>query len=83
MRNAREVTIKMKSGYVALYVICDTMKTVFISTLSHPVIFSDYINGYFNRLYILPFDCMLYIRLNFLVFRKRFHTNTESWLKFS
>ena len=33
---AREVTMKEKSGYVALYVINCTMKTVFMNILSHP-----------------------------------------------
>ena len=31
VRNHREVTMKVKSGYVALYVINGTMKSVFMS----------------------------------------------------
>ena len=42
VRNAREVTIKLKSGYVALYVINSTMKTVFMSDLSHSDMLLDY-----------------------------------------
>ena len=41
-RNAREVTMTMKSGYVALYVINRTMKIVFMSNLSHPGILLNY-----------------------------------------
>ena len=47
VRNAREVTMKMKSDYVVLYVINGTMKTLFMINLSRPVILLDYI----NRLY--------------------------------
>ena len=39
-RNAREVTMTMKSGYVALYVINRTMKIVFM--ISHPGILLNY-----------------------------------------
>ena len=41
VRNTREVPVKMESGYVALYVISGTMKTVFMSNFSHPVILLD------------------------------------------
>ena len=54
VRNAREVTMKMKSDYVVLYVINGTMKTLFMINLSRPVILLDYINkliDYINRLY--------------------------------
>ena len=47
VRNAREVTMKVKSGYVVQYVINGTMKTAFISNLSQPVALLHYI----NRLY--------------------------------
>ena len=39
-RNARKVTVTVKSGYVALHVINGTIKTVFISNISHLVIIS-------------------------------------------
>ena len=41
-RNAREVTMTMKSGYVTLYVINRSIKTVFMSNLSQPVILLNY-----------------------------------------
>ena len=41
VRNTREVPVKVESGYVALYVISGTMKTVFMSNFSHPVILLD------------------------------------------
>ena len=53
VRNAREVTMKVKSGYVALYVINGTMKTVLMSK----IISSRYI----IRLYYLLITCYIYI----------------------
>ena len=49
VRNAIEVTTKVKSGYVVQFVINGTMKTVFffLSSLSHLSLLPDYI----NRLY--------------------------------
>ena len=44
VRNATEVTLKVKSGYVVQYLINGTKKTFFMSNLSHPVILLDYIN---------------------------------------
>ena len=44
VHNVREVTMKVKSGYVALYVINGTMQNVFISNLSHPIILLDDMN---------------------------------------
>ena len=41
VRNTRKVPVKVESGYVALYVISGTMKTVFMSNFSHPVILLD------------------------------------------
>ena len=54
MRNAREVTIKVKSGDVVQYVINGIMKTVFMSNVSHPAILD-----YFNRLYYLLITCYI------------------------
>ena len=51
--NAREVTMKVKSGYVALYGINGTMKTVLMSK----IISSRYI----IRLYYLLITCYIYI----------------------
>ena len=45
VRNAREITVKVKNGYVINR--NRTMKTVFMGNLSHLIILSDYI----NRLY--------------------------------
>ena len=55
VRNAREVTMKVKSGYVVQYVINGAMKTVFLSNLYHFVLLLDYINrlcikGFYNLL---------------------------------
>ena len=49
VQNARVVTTKEKNGYAGRYVINvnGTIKTIFMSNLSHPVILLDYI----NRLY--------------------------------
>ena len=44
VRNATEVTLKVKSGYVVQCLINGTKKTFFMSNLSHPVILLDYIN---------------------------------------
>ena len=40
--------MKAKSGYVALYVINGTMKTDFMSNVSHRVILLVYINGLYQ-----------------------------------
>ena len=56
VRNAREVTMEVKSGYVVQYVINGTMKTAFMSNLSQPVLLLDYI----NRLYYLLITCYIY-----------------------
>ena len=58
MRNAREVTMKVKSGYVVLYVIDGNIKTAFMSILSHLVILLDSINRLYidyNRLYYITY----------------------------
>ena len=44
VHNVREITMTVKSGYVALYVINGTMQNVFISNLSHPIILLDDMN---------------------------------------
>ena len=44
VRNARNFTLKVTSGYAVQYVINGTIKTVFMSNLSHPVILLDHIN---------------------------------------
>ena len=43
VRNARNFTLKVKSGYAVQYVINGTIKTVFMNNLSHPVILLDYL----------------------------------------
>ena len=64
VRNDRKVILKMKSSYVTLYVINGTIKTVFMSNLSHPVILLDYVNGLrherVNRLYYLMITGYIY-----------------------
>ena len=41
VRNARKVTMKVKSGYIAVYIINDTSN---LSNLSHPILLLYYIN---------------------------------------
>ena len=47
VRNARKVTMNVKSGYVVLYIISDTIKKVFMEYLFHAVILLDYINRFY------------------------------------
>ena len=57
VRNAWEVIMKVKNGYVVQYVINGTIKTVlFMSNLSHFVFLLNYI----NRLYCLLITCYVY-----------------------
>ena len=44
VQNGRKVTMRVRSGYIVQYVINGTMRTVFMSNLSHPVLLLDYIN---------------------------------------
>ena len=84
VRNAKEVIMKVKSGCVVQYVVNGTMKTVFMSNLSHLVLLLDYINRlYINRLYYLLITFIyIHIWLKLLVFHKRFHNNSELWQEY-
>ena len=60
VRNTREVTVKVKSGYVVQYVINDTMKAV-MNNLHHLFLLLDYIERlHINRLYYLLVVCYIY-----------------------
>ena len=61
MRNARNVAMKVKFGYIVMHVINGTSN---LSNLSHPVSLLGYINrliDYINRLYYLLIICYVYM----------------------
>ena len=47
VRNAWKVTMNVKSGYVVLYIINDTLKKFLWNNLFHAVILLDYINIFY------------------------------------
>ena len=73
---AKKVTMQVNSGYVALYIVNGTMKTVFMSNLSHVMLL--YITYGLHDIYGYGY---IYIWLKFLIFHRRLHENTELWLK--
>ena len=61
VRNARNVAMKVKCGYIVMHVINGTSN---LSNLSHPVSLLGYINrliDYINRLYYLLIICYVYM----------------------
>ena len=54
VRNARKVDMKVKSSYVALYVINGTSN---LSNLSHPVLLLNYINR-LHVIYMVKIPCI-------------------------
>ena len=50
VRNAREVTVKDKSGYVVRYAIGGTKKAVSMSNVSHPVTSLHFINKLYQQI---------------------------------